>query len=281
MGRRFRRLSPERPYVLTGAVVLAVAVVTVAAGVTRMVLDLPSENVELGAEVVLALLVAVVVTRMGWWRHVGFRRLVPLRDLRLFWIPLFPVLPALPAALATIGEQAVGVGGLGRLGFWLILAVLVAFVEEVAFRGLILRALAPRGVWRAAVISSVLFGLMHAVNLLFGAQPAQTLLQMGSATALGFGFAAVALRTGTLWPLVVIHALIDVAGFAAADGATGTAVTGTDLVVAAVYAVMFLGYGALVLRTVPRPPCASTATGRDHPVAGSPAQGKARAGSSM
>ena len=258
---------------------LAVAVVTVGAGLARIVLHLPTGSVELAAEVVLALLAVVVVTRMRWWRHVGFRRLATLRDLRLFWIPLFPVLPALPAALATLG-RADGTGGLGRLSFWLTLAVLVAFVEEVAFRGLILRALEPRGIWPAAVISSVLFGLMHAVNLLFGAELTQTLLQMGSAAALGFSFAAVALRTGTIWPLVVIHALVDVVGFVTADGAAVTTVTGTDLVVAVVYAVLFVGYGALALRAVPRPPPARPGTGRDHPVAGSPAQQKAPAGSS-
>lgn len=248
-----QRTGAERPLLLTGLVVATIGVVTLSAGWVRVALAFPTDVVELASDAVLAMMAIAVMTRMRWWRDVGFRRLTTLRDLRFFWVPLFPVLPALPAAVVALSTQGAA-GELERLGRWLAIAALVGFVEEVAFRGLILRALAPRGVRRAAVVSSVLFGLMHAVNPLFGADLGATLLQVGYATAMGFAFAAVALRTGTIWPLVAIHALVDVVGFVAADGTTATALAGADVLVAAVYATMFTAYGVLVLRAVESAP---------------------------
>lgn len=251
----------QRPFVLAALVVATICIVTASAGWARVALDLPTAVVELAAEVVLAVLAVVVVTRMHWWRRVGFGKLAALQDLRLFWVPLFPVLPALPAAVAALNGRDVH-NGLADLGLWLAIAASVGFVEEVAFRGLILRALAPRGVLLAAVVSSVLFGLMRAVNLLIAADLGATVIQVGYATAMGFAFAAVALRTGVIWPLVAIHALMGAVGFVAAGGTTTTGVAGTDVLLSAVYAVMFTVYGVLVLRDgrlAPVGPAAATA----------------------
>ena len=95
---------------------------------------------------------------------------------------------------------------------------------------------------------------MHLLNLLFGADLGATLLQLAYATAMGFGFAAVAMRTGVLWPLIVIHALIDLAGFATSAGTVVTSVTSTDIVISALYIVVFTVYGIVMTRGVTRPP---------------------------
>lgn len=113
----------------------------------------------------------------------------------------------------------------------------------------LLRSLAGRGVWRAAIVSSVLFGLLHTVNVLAGADPAASMVQVGYAAAMGFGFAAVTLRTGAIWPLVIIHALIDLTGFLTTDGTVSTGLTSADVIVAAVYAVGFTVHGVVVIRS--------------------------------
>lgn len=205
-----------------------------------------THTAQLVVELLLALAVAGVLTRKRAWQQVGYRRLATVRDLRLHWIPLFPVLPVLPAALAALPGTA-----MADLALLVALAALVGFVEETVFRGLLLRWLAPRGLWSAAVVSSVVFGVLHLVNVPLGARLDVTLVQVGYATALGFAFAAVALRTGVLWPLVLIHAAMDLAGFLTSTDAIPAVLTMTDLLVPAVYAVGFLIYGALVLRTIP------------------------------
>lgn len=184
----------ERPFLLTGVVVATIGVATISAGLLVVVLGLSEDLVELAAELFLAFLTVAIVTRMRLWRAIGLQTLRALSDLRFFWVLLFPVLIALPAVVARLGgvEPA---RALERLAFWVVLAVLIGFVEEVCFRGLILRALAPRGIWLAAVVSSLLFGLMHVLNLLSGADLGGTLLQVGYATTMGFAFAAAALRT--------------------------------------------------------------------------------------
>lgn len=158
----------KRPVLVTALVVAVVGIVSLTAGLSRDVLDLPVVAVEILSELLLAVLVVGAVTSRHAWRDLGFRRLVTSRDLRFFWIPLVPVLPALPAAVSAIGGQAL-IDVAGRWCLWLLLATLVAFVEEVVFRGLILRFLVPRGVWLAALVSSLLFGLWHVVNLGWGA----------------------------------------------------------------------------------------------------------------
>ena len=86
-----------------------------------------------------------------------------------------------------------------------------------------------------------------------------TLLQVGYATAMGFGFAAVTLRTGVIWPLIIIHGLTNAAGFVAAGGTISTGVTSTDVMVSAIYIVGFTIYGVIVLQTAQRPMARPTA----------------------
>src|SRR5664280_587228 len=119
--------------------------------------------------------------------------------------------------------------------------------------------IAARGALRAAIVSSVLFGLMHSVNVLFGADPAATLLQAGYATAMGFSFATVTLRTGVIWPLIIIHGSINAAGFVTAGGTISTGVTSSDVMVSAIYIVGFTIYGVIVLQTAQRPIARPTA----------------------
>lgn len=90
---------------------------------------------------------------------------------------------------------------------------------------------------------------MHLLNLLFGADLGATLLQTAYATAMGFGFAAVTLRTGVLWPLIVIHALIDFAGFVTSGRTVATSVTSMDTAICALYTPGFTAYGISMMRT--------------------------------
>jgi membrane protease YdiL (CAAX protease family) len=121
------------------------------------------------AELILAVLAIALLVTLRSWRKVGFRAFPNLRDVRLYWIPLFPVLPVLAAAVVGISRMR-----FEDFVFLLVLACLIGFVEEVFFRGLILQALVPAGPWRAAILSSIAFGLMHLLNLLFGADLAIT-----------------------------------------------------------------------------------------------------------
>ena len=87
----------------------------------------------------------------------------------------------------------------------LLVIVLLAFSEEVMFRGWLLSALAPRtGLAWAISISSLLFAAFHVLPWELG-DPAR-LISFLSYAAIGAGFAAVALGRGQLWSSTALHA---------------------------------------------------------------------------
>ena len=83
-------------------------------------------------------------------------------------------------------------------------AVLVApVVEELLFRGLVLRGLMLRlGFWPAAVVSSTLFGLLHATGTWLQAVPVVV-----ATGVFGLALCVLVRRTGRLGPAILAHAL--------------------------------------------------------------------------
>jgi len=158
----------------------------------------PPDFVSLCVDTVVLL---VVLTLLGWWRTVGFNRPVEWRDLRVLWLPAVVtiVLPFLMGAKALDAASA---------AFLVLGYALTGLREETLFRGIILRVLRPIGPVRAVVLSAVLFALAHAQNFLVRS-PAIVLAQMVGAFCFGLAYAALRLRTNTLWFLIVLHALHD------------------------------------------------------------------------
>ncbi len=73
-----------------------------------------------------------------------------------------------------------------------------------------------KGIWKAAVISGVLFGCLHFFNLKYG-DFLKVLVQVIAATATGILYAAIYFRSGNIWLMVMLHALHDI-GAAASYG---------------------------------------------------------------
>lgn len=96
---------------------------------------------------------------------------------------------------------------------------LVGLLEELLFRGLLLRGLERRlGRKTAVILSALLFGLIHGANLLAGQELAATGLQILSAAAWGFLAAMVYCRGGSLLPCILAHALLDITSLFTANG---------------------------------------------------------------
>ena len=105
--------------------------------------------------------------------------------------------------------------------------LLVGMTEEFLCRGVLAELLrrhfgaTPAGIWKAVVISGILFGLAHLTNLI-AAKPLGVLVQCVSAAVLGMAFAAIYFRTGCIWVTVVLHALVDIAALITNGLYTGT-----------------------------------------------------------
>ena len=104
---------------------------------------------------------------------------------------------------------------LGHIVFFLLNMILVGVAEEFVFRGIVAQTLLERygtsraGVWKACLLSGVLFGAAHLTNL-FGSAPFGVLMQCVFAASLGTLFAAVYFRTGNVWVTVFLHAAMDI-----------------------------------------------------------------------
>ena len=94
---------------------------------------------------------------------------------------------------------------------------LIGFNEELVFRGIILNLFldkfgnSKKGIVTATVLSSVIFGAVHLTNIFSGVSVASALVQAIQAAVLGGLLAAIYLRSGNIWIVIVAHALTDFA----------------------------------------------------------------------
>lgn len=157
---------------------------------------------------VASVLLVVLTTALGWWRPV-------LREL-----PSDPPRPpqwmlALPAlVLATILVN-IPYGDLGDLGasylLWLLIGTLmVGFSEEIVYRGMAVVGL--RAGYREVYVwlwSTLMFALLHSVNLILGQGAGATVQQFFFAFVLGGVLYAIRRTTGTIVAVMVLHGLWD------------------------------------------------------------------------
>jgi membrane protease YdiL (CAAX protease family) len=126
------------------------------------------------------------------------------------WLWLIPVVILLGVVLRLVRNPWSQVGG--RFVVVALLATfLVGLSEELLIRGYFADVLADAGLGLAwiAVVSSVVFGLLHGANILNGQDVATTLQQVVASAIMGFGLFASLALTGSLWVPVALHFLFD------------------------------------------------------------------------
>jgi membrane protease YdiL (CAAX protease family) len=180
--------------------IVDVVIVLAAAVVFRIAI--PSMSPLTSALVVTALLsvlVPLAVWKISGFREAGFTGPREWRNLHLLLVPaLLAVVPVL-AGFRPVDALATLIVGYALTGF----------MEEALWRGLVLRVLRPIGPLAAALYGSMLFGAAHLVNVMFRDSVALVAAQAFGAACFGVGYAAVAMRIGTIWPLMVLHTLTD------------------------------------------------------------------------
>ena len=131
------------------------------------------------------------------WRGCGF-----LNGMLVGMYPLFFIGYTAFGTLA-FGRPDTPLLPLPRILTFILNMILVGVAEELVFRGIIAQTLLERygtaraGVWKACLVSGVLFGAAHLSNLL-GSEPFGVLMQCVFAASLGVMLAAIYFRTGNL-----------------------------------------------------------------------------------
>lgn len=146
-----------------------------------------------------------------WWQRwpdVGLNSPKPWRTLWLAWLPAVYIVGGLTLACL------LGLPSAAVLGWVLINACFVGFSEELMFRGVLLQAFRRSlPIWPAVLATSFIFGAIHSLNVFTTGRLDQSLVQSAAAFLSGLIFVALRLRTGSLWPSIVLHALWDFAVF--------------------------------------------------------------------
>lgn len=161
---------------------------------------------------VFAIVLGLIIGLLGAWREIGF-----VRPRGWFW-PVWAG-PVWLTFAAAIPGAAVALGANPWLSIgYTVIAAAVSFGEEVLFRGVVLQSWRARSLIGAAVISSFLFGSIHLTPFFLGHTAPIFFLQAGVAFSLGLIFAGLTLRSGSLWPALIFHFLVDAVNFVANGG---------------------------------------------------------------
>jgi uncharacterized protein len=233
--------TTEHPY-LSSAVFLLIFVLAL---ITFAIIDVLFrigivEQVAL-VDSILAIIGLFLVNHLGWWEKAGYTT-----GIRRVYVPLL----ILPCAIALLSlGQGIRVTDPVMILTFAILTFVVGLAEETYFRGLIFTTLLPTGTIRAVVMSSFFFAALHLLNISGGIwDPAYAVADMISVFGLGITYAAIRLRTGSIWPLVGIHALFDFTSLITFGGIEVIAQSPQVLFTTVIIGIVFEVYGLFLLR---------------------------------
>jgi membrane protease YdiL (CAAX protease family) len=134
----------------------------------------------------------------------------------LVWVVFIPLLSlkVLGHLYAFTGDFSFPIQGGGLAASMLGLQLTTSLVEETMVRGLVLTAMitawgsTKSGQFRAVVLSSLYFGLIHLINLAI--RPAGVVILQALILSLpGLFYAALVLKYRTLWPGIIMHWLVN------------------------------------------------------------------------
>ena len=212
--------------VIVAGALVAAALLPDADGLTRSLVA------SVGALLFTLVVARAVAVRTEGWTGLGLTRPREWRDTRLLAVP----------ALITLVPLLGGVRSIEG-GTWAVLLagyVITGFMEELLWRGVVQRLLAPTGIAKAVWLGSAIFGAAHLTNVLFRPSAGLVLSQAFGAFCFGVGYAALRWRTNTIWPLMVMHLATDL--FAAIGGLP-------KIPVLVAQDVVLLALGAYLIRT--------------------------------
>ena len=184
--------------------------------------------------IVMTLILLVWIRKNGLSEKYGLcRPRVPARRFG-YYLPLAVIASA--SLWGGLGLQH----SIGETLLYVVSMCCVGFLEEVIFRGLLLRAMEKDNLKRAVIVSALTFGLGHIVNLFNGSAQdlPSTLLQIVFAILVGFVLVLIFWHGKSLIPCILFHAANNVL---TAFGAEGTMSPRTEMLLNLALIIAVLG----------------------------------------
>ena len=184
--------------------------------VETLLLKLPVNNpfVQVAATLVATVVLLGFISRLGWLRAIGLSRVgvFPTWVITIL-VGIYIVRVGFYAFFNEIGFGPINLTLTAEARAILLHDLLVGFVEETFFRGIILYALirvwghTKKGQVTAVFVQAGMFGVLHMLQVLAGAAPAAAAANVLATFVFGVWTGALVLRVGSLWPAIILHAL--------------------------------------------------------------------------
>lgn len=170
----------------------------------------------IGRLVSIAILL-LTLSGLGWLLPAGFTRLGGWRAwltcllCLVYWIPV--------SAYAVTGNLKFSLSDPALYGLLTTFFLVLSFLEEIVFRGLILYAFirvwgeTVPGILKSVLASSLLFGGMHVIYILSGTPLAALPLQMVETFTLGIFLGTLVLAGSSIYSAVFFHGIVNLAAF--------------------------------------------------------------------
>ncbi|HEY2491897.1 MAG TPA: type II CAAX endopeptidase family protein [Paenibacillus sp.] len=216
--------SKRRPVLTVIIIEVLLLLAVFAAGAYATIKELDYTAPVLISFIPIALVLIVYLTWKRKWSQMGFQSLREIpKNNWLYYLPLVVIL----VVLSFNGFRNVTVS---EVLFFIFFTLLVGFVEETLYRGLILRTLLAKSVTAAVVTSSILFSVTHLLNLLSGQNTNQTILQIIYALVMGVALALLIVKNHNIIPLILFHFLHNLIQFLSIENENNT-VLGVDVLI--------------------------------------------------
>jgi len=207
-----KKLITQRPALFAFLLMLALEAIVLGALLLSNLAGIPILSLDLPILLLNAIVAAILISAMRWWKETGFNAPSEWKNMRLYLLPLALLVGPTLFFQPQIPSPA------SKIVVLIIVTLLIGFQEEAIFRGILIRAFRPQGVMKAVLISAALFGVIHVNSLFVGRDPIFVLAQVVASFLGAIGLGALRVRTNTLVPLVLLHAFNDFLQFSATGG---------------------------------------------------------------
>lgn len=212
----FLRLTTNLPIVFGLLITFAVFLLSIVSFMLGMALPAGIYKPHIGqilGRLTSTLIFVFILSRFGWLTAAGFTRFAGWQS----WLPVLLLLVyAMVAAIhAYFGDFRFDLSKPKLAGVVALNSMTIGLFEETAYRGAVMYAFvriwgdSSWGLVGSVLLSAVFFGASHLVWVVFGKPLLQTTLMSLSAFAAGIYYGAFVLASGSIWPAIVFHGLVN------------------------------------------------------------------------
>jgi len=172
------------------------------AGMISVVGKIDSKYTFFIAFFIISIILIIFLAKNKKWEYYEFNSLsksnMNMKNIYIF-IPLYVL------AIMPLGTGITPNLGIKDIIYIITYMILVAFVEETIFRGLILKILSKKGILPAIFGSSILFSIAHLMNTLRGTNLNSTIIQILYALIIGIILAMLVIKTKNIFLPISYH----------------------------------------------------------------------------